>query len=144
MGRVSDVACVEMLAEAQNIAKADIERDLRRKTKRGHWAWYIFPTSRPGKSDPMEVRIATPLSAWMAAHTSPTSKWWRRTLLKVVQKGRQFMDPADRGRMSAFAYEWRRHIQEWRRLGLRYDPDLETAVHALEAPNSKSRKSGVR
>lgn len=84
----------------------DIERELieNKGRKKTHWAWWIFPTSKEGASEPLpstKVENETDAMALLACLDSKTCDAWLRVLKSV-----KLVPTIDRGRVLSFIREW--------------------------------------
>lgn len=81
--------------------------------KKGHWAWYAFPTARPGGNDPKKVKIVGyEEQAKLLELCRAESDIWKRVLEKIKElvqsKGKRILPKIDHGRVHFFCLEWKR------------------------------------
>lgn len=127
---------VQKLWRAQVAYKKIVNEDLDRKRKSSHWAWYVFPHNREGKSDQHRVRINknNHIQAWIAVHNNPLKNWWSNTLNRVSKKAggyKGFMKPIDINRVNTFIKEWSGHLQSWDKQGLSVNPKFRNALNKM-------------
>lgn len=92
-------------------------------SKRGHWVWWVFPTDRPGGSEPYEAKSFVPPED-REAFLRKAPVMWRVVLEKIVSKPGFVDNPQDFGRMAGFIRFWRPVAREghW----------LAKVLHSLE------------
>ena len=97
--------------------------------KNDHWAWYVWPTTKPGVNDPLRVAVEHPgdVVHMMAA---PSLSAWTMTLdllseALYAQGSRRVFPSIDHGRIDYFIKEWSsRDYQE----AMRAQPTFAAAV----------------
>lgn len=75
-----------------------------------HWAWYVWPTRKPGRSDPERTGI-TNLADAAFVLKGPTGTMWTQTLVELTrvlgaQRTKDVFPRADHGRIDNFVREW--------------------------------------
>ena len=97
--------------------------------KRTHWAWYVWPTSKEGFSDPLNTAVKSPddITHLLAA---PTVSQWVAILNLLsealrARQSRRVFPSIDHGRIEFFVKEW--ESAEYRE-HMRQRPDFAAAV----------------
>ena len=79
---IQDNKTIERLLNKQNEICSDILTELKQYgQKKTHWSWYIFPTNKPGISDPLQTYITKNNAQIFLKYTPPE---WRMCLEKIV------------------------------------------------------------
>jgi hypoxanthine phosphoribosyltransferase len=79
---IQDNKAIERLLNKQNEICSDILTELKQYgQKKTHWSWYIFPTNKPGISDPLQTYITKNNAQIFLKYTPPE---WRMCLEKIV------------------------------------------------------------
>ena len=109
-------AAARRLLEAQRSELGGILLDIQsagppRWRKKGHWAWYVWPTNKVGFSDPLETAVEGDDDALYVLACETTREAWRRILLGLsdalqAQRTRRIIPEIDHGRIRFFAVEW--------------------------------------
>jgi hypothetical protein len=77
-----DIEPVQRLINKQNEICSNILTELKQYgQKKTHWSWYIFPTNKPGKSDPLQTYITKDTAQIFLKSASPK---WRTCLKKII------------------------------------------------------------
>ena len=77
-----DIEAVERLLNKQHEICSNILTELKQhRQKKSHWSWYIFPTNKPGKSDPLETYITKDTAQILLKSPPPE---WRLCLEQIV------------------------------------------------------------
>jgi hypothetical protein len=77
-----DIEPVQRLINKQNEICSNILTELKQHgQKKTHWSWYIFPTNKPGKSDPLQTYITKDTAQIFLKSASPK---WRTCLKKII------------------------------------------------------------
>ena len=62
---IQDNKAIERLLKKQHEICSDILTELKQcGQKKTHWSWYIFPTNKPGLSDPLQTYITKDTVLW--------------------------------------------------------------------------------
>ncbi len=84
------------------------------RSKKTHWAWWVFPTNHCGTSEPPPATKVSSPAAAKALLASPPVKTWRRALEMICdlseERGRLVMPAADHGRVLYFVAFWERLV----------------------------------
>jgi hypothetical protein len=79
---IQDNKAVERLLNKQHEICSNILRELKQYgQKKTHWSWYIFPTNKPGISDPLQTYITKDTALILLNSASPK---WRICLEQIV------------------------------------------------------------
>lgn len=79
---IQDNKAIERLINKQNEICSNILTELKQYgQKKTHWSWYIFPTNKPGKSDPLQTYITKDTAQIFLKSASPK---WRTCLKKII------------------------------------------------------------
>jgi hypoxanthine phosphoribosyltransferase len=79
---IQDNKAVERLLNKQHEICSNILKELKQYgQKKTHWSWYIFPTDKPGKSDPLQTYITKYTVEIFLKLTPPE---WRICLEQIV------------------------------------------------------------
>jgi hypothetical protein len=82
-------------------------------TKHGHWAWYVWPTTKEGVSDPCSTAVVNAADAAFVLSSASTRANWT-ALLEELAKAlrtratRRVFPSVDHGRIDYFLREWSR------------------------------------
>ena len=79
--------------------------------KNDHWAWYVFPTTKIGSSDPAKTALCNETDArLLLKHTEPRKMWILvldlLTSACYIQKTRNVLPNIDHKRVELFIKEW--------------------------------------
>ena len=109
----SAAAC--RLVEAQKQRLGDILADVRsagpqQYRKRGHWAWYVWPTAKEGMSDPQNTAVKS-VTDVVHVLSAPSLPLWVEVLEALteslrVQRSTGIFPSIDHGRIEHFILEW--------------------------------------
>ena len=107
----------QRLVQEQQRHLARIANDIRgagadRYRKRDHWAWYAFPTSKPGNADPRNTAVLNTNDARFVLGNAETRTAWIAVLQGLgsairAQRSRSVLPSIDHGRVEFFVKEWR-------------------------------------
>jgi len=79
---IQDNKAIERLLKKQHEICSDILTELKQYgQKKTHWSWYIFPTNKPGLSDPLQTYITKDTVEIFLKSALPE---WRLCLEKIV------------------------------------------------------------
>jgi hypothetical protein len=79
---IQDNKAVERLLNKQHEICSNILKELKQYgQKKTHWSWYIFPTNKPGISDPLQTYITKDTALILLNSASPK---WRICLEQIV------------------------------------------------------------
>ena len=79
---IQDNKAVERLVNKQHEIFSNILRELEKnRKKKTHWSWYIFPTNKPGLSDPLQTYITKDTVEIFLKLVLPE---WRMCLEKII------------------------------------------------------------
>eukprot|EP00746_Dinoflagellata_sp_MGD_P127371 gnl/MRDRNA2_/MRDRNA2_61965_c0_seq1.p1 gnl/MRDRNA2_/MRDRNA2_61965_c0~~gnl/MRDRNA2_/MRDRNA2_61965_c0_seq1.p1 ORF type:complete len:182 (+),score=28.47 gnl/MRDRNA2_/MRDRNA2_61965_c0_seq1:100-645(+) len=113
-----DRQAMDRLLEAQAERLPGIIRELERGHKKGHWIWYVFPTSMPGNCDPRATYV-TPLTVGNLFEDPATEQQWQRALELICEQVQndhmKALPRIDHGRIHHFIKEWKKlnHGSSW-------------------------------
>jgi hypothetical protein len=121
---VAGVAAVAASAPAQRLVREQFRtlgrvRDairsagVRRYRKYDHWAWYAFPTTKSGDSDPADTALRDAADARAVLSTPEPRGAWTAVLELLAnaceaQRTRHVLPAIDHGRVRFFVQEWAR------------------------------------
>ena len=78
--------------------------------KMDHWAWYVWPTSKVGRSDAEKTAVETVAdAAWVLSHAETRATWTavlRFCAAAVEAQGRDAFPSIDHWRIDFFTAEW--------------------------------------
>lgn len=75
--------------------------------KRSHYAWWLFPTGKPGRCEPWPPTCVTPETAPLLLADAPAI--WRELLEEVANRGyRKVLPKIDHGRVVYFIQFWKK------------------------------------
>eukprot|EP00435_Cladocopium_sp_Y103_P074420 s66_g48.t1 len=81
-GASGDQRAYDALVQRQEEQMKKILKELDHGSKESCWAWYIFPTEKPGLCDPDQTRI-TAKNAVDLCNNESTASDWRKCLEKI-------------------------------------------------------------
>lgn len=73
---------IELLIKQNDICSIILDELNTNKKKKKHWAWYVFPTDKPGISDPLQTYV-TKDTAKMLLKFAPNE--WQLCLEKIIE-----------------------------------------------------------
>ena len=79
--------------------------------KNDHWAWYVFPTTKVGSSDPAKTALCNETDALLLLNHTELRKIWTIVLHLLtsacyIQKTRNILPTIDHKRVELFIKEW--------------------------------------
>merc|ERR1711967_85500 len=79
--------------------------------KHGHWAWYVWPTTKEGMCDPEGTAVKNLDDVAYVLECSSTRELWtsildRKVLILEAQQDRNAFPSIDFGRIDYFCKEW--------------------------------------
>jgi len=110
VGSRRDEQALEVLLKRQRQALPNIMKELTKyNEKRGHYIWWIFPTSMPGAADPFQTYVTNATAP--ALFSSETSEVWQEVLEKICEmidaSGMKVLPRIDHGRIYYFLQLWK-------------------------------------
>ena len=101
--------------------------------KRSHWAWYVFPTKKEGRSDMQQVAVKSVDDVTFVL-AAPTCVLWVKALQLLAeavreQRSRSVFPSIDHGRIGFFLEEWA--ASEYRGAIVSINPDFQAALDAF-------------
>mmetsp|Transcript_12362 Transcript_12362/g.23270 ORF Transcript_12362/g.23270 Transcript_12362/m.23270 type:complete len:134 (+) Transcript_12362:85-486(+) len=109
---------MKALQRAQDDQLPEIIRELERGRKRGHWIWYVFPTSMPGMADPRDTFVTASTCKGLFEDEGRAANWQKAMELvcdQVEKDGMVALPRVDWGRIHYFLKEWKEldHKSDW-------------------------------
>lgn len=115
-GAKSGSSAARKLLKAQHDELGHILADLKaagpeKWVKRGHWAWYVWPTTKPGMSDPRGTAVQGTSDVAFVLASKPTLRAWTDILAQLARtlaarRSKRCIPSIDHGRIEFFLQEW--------------------------------------
>ena len=105
--KMAQQAALTLLVERQaKFLPAALEELRANGRKQSHYAWWLFPTEKPGRCEPSPRTYVTVQTARLLLEQAPTV--WRTLLEEVARRGYcKVLPSVDHGRVGFFIEFWR-------------------------------------